>query len=314
MSASSPAISSDLITTAAQASLLLSEAGRRKIADYLRSCLHQAGGFCDRAGRPDLYYTVFGLSGLLALEQPIPQADRIRSFLESCGNPRNMSFVELISLIRCHHLLDAAGHPTPLSETRLQAIINRIGQYRCQDGGFAHDGIHSEHSTLYALFLIEQALRDLGQAAMIPADPADLIARLATPDGGYANHVGAGQGIATASATAALLLAGQGRTRAAQNAVTFLESLRAPNGGYRASAATSLPDILATATALYARARAGWPAPDGIDADAAFIERLWSDAGGFCGHPADAQPDVEYTFYALLALGAIKRLHHDPTP
>ncbi|MBT7298332.1 MAG: hypothetical protein HN849_02405, partial [Victivallales bacterium] len=37
---------------------------------------------------------------------------------------------------------------------------------------------------------------------------------------------------------------------------------------------------------------------------AAFVESCWDESGGFGAIP-DTTPDCEYTFYALLALGAL---------
>ena len=42
------------------------------VADFLRSQEEAAGGFADREGKADLYYTVFGIEALLALRQPLP--------------------------------------------------------------------------------------------------------------------------------------------------------------------------------------------------------------------------------------------------
>ena len=43
-----------------------------RVADFLRSQEEPAGGFADREGKSDLYYTVFGIEGLLALREPLP--------------------------------------------------------------------------------------------------------------------------------------------------------------------------------------------------------------------------------------------------
>ena len=41
---------------------------------FLRDRLNADGGFQDRAGDSDLYYTVFGLDGLIALQLPLPDS------------------------------------------------------------------------------------------------------------------------------------------------------------------------------------------------------------------------------------------------
>src|SRR6185503_2519399 len=42
------------------------------VEKFLRSQQNDDGGFKDRSGRSDLYYTVFGLEGLLAVERQRP--------------------------------------------------------------------------------------------------------------------------------------------------------------------------------------------------------------------------------------------------
>jgi prenyltransferase beta subunit len=41
------------------------------VADFFRARQNSDGGFQDRVGRSDLYYTVFGLDGLAALQAPL---------------------------------------------------------------------------------------------------------------------------------------------------------------------------------------------------------------------------------------------------
>ena len=77
------------------------------VRDYLRSQLTPAGGFADRAGNPDLYYTVFGLEGLFALraDLPIPQ---VLGYLKSQGAGEQLDFVHLFNGLgfasKCEHV------------------------------------------------------------------------------------------------------------------------------------------------------------------------------------------------------------------
>ena len=50
---------------------------RDLVAAFLRSCLNPDGGFQNRTGDSDLYYTVFGLEGLIALQEEYGE-DRYR--------------------------------------------------------------------------------------------------------------------------------------------------------------------------------------------------------------------------------------------
>ncbi len=76
-------------------------------------------------------------------------------------------------------------------------------------------------------------------------------------------------------------------------------------GGFGATEKLKNPDLLSTATALFALRV--------LETDLApirrpcleYIESLWRDSGGFTGHTDDGFEDVEYTFYALLGIGCL---------
>jgi prenyltransferase beta subunit len=78
-------------------------------------------------------------------------------------------------------------------------------------------------------------------------------------------------------------------------------------GGFGATEKLKIPDLLSTATALFALRL--------LEADLAplrrpcleYIESLWRDSGGFAGHAEDEFEDVEYTFYALLGIGCLMK-------
>jgi len=76
------------------------------------------------------------------------------------------------------------------------------------------------------------------------------------------------------------------------------------NGSFAAVKNAPVGDLLSTGVALYALKVAGADirkiAPDCLE----YIDSLYSD-GGFCATILDPDPDVEYTFYGLLALGAL---------
>ena len=43
------------------------------VAQFIQSRQHAKGGFCDLDGKPDLYYTVFAVNALMALQQDLPR-------------------------------------------------------------------------------------------------------------------------------------------------------------------------------------------------------------------------------------------------
>jgi hypothetical protein len=75
-------------------------------------------------------------------------------------------------------------------------------------------------------------------------------------------------------------------------------------GGFRAVMKTPLNDMLSTAVALYALHYSGADLRTLKPACLESIDSLF-DAGGFGSNELDPEPDIEYTFYGVLALGAL---------
>src|SRR4051794_3260400 len=70
------------------------------VRDFLLCQIGPGGGAIDRDGREDLYYTIFTLAGLQALQAGLP-VDRVRPFLETFGDGTTLDFVHLGALARC---------------------------------------------------------------------------------------------------------------------------------------------------------------------------------------------------------------------
>lgn len=77
------------------------------------------------------------------------------------------------------------------------------------------------------------------------------------------------------------------------------------SGGFCASTALPQPDLLSTATALFALRELRADLSSIRMACLDFIESLWRESGGFSGYTQDRFEDVEYTFYALLGIGCL---------
>lgn len=297
----------DATATAALARHALSPAGAERVTAFILSASHAAGGFCDRAGKPDLYYTVFGLDGLIALGADLPDTRPIRAFLAlgtDADTAAGGTFIDWVSRIRCLRGLNRLGDVQPEDTLRYEQALARVSRFRSADGGYSHEREHAAAGTVYASYLVEQAYRDAGITWPDAEQAITALDTLRTPDGGYSNHCGTPSGTTTATAAAAILLARLGARAQAGQAASYLARMRHPDGGYRAAPQVQLPDLLSTATALYAESLCAAPLPP-FRTTAAFVETLWNDDGCFRGHAADPIADVEYTFYALLALGAL---------
>ena len=268
---------------------------RELVTAFLHRSVNADGGFPDRSGQSDLYYTVFGLDGLLALGQDVPRP--IASFLEGFGDGRDLDFVHLACLA---HAWAASSRTGPPLRVRA-AVIDRLNTFRSDDGGFAaSEG--AAIGTAYACFLALDAFEDLAEG--VPEAPAMLrcLDGLRAADGGYANHAGAELGSTPATAAAVVLMRHLDRAPD-ERVVSWLLARSHQDGGFVAAPNVPMPDLLSTATALHALAALHADLEPLRENCLNFLDTLWTGAGGFYGSWADSQLDCEYTYYGLLALG-----------
>lgn len=120
------------------------------VAEFLLAGFNDDGGAADRSGRSDLYYTVFALEGLVALQREIPP--HVRGFLERFNGGRDLDLVHLCCLARCWATL---REPAPDLAGRIEERWNR--------------------DSVYHAFLAWGALQDLGRTpAPFPVHDASL--------------------------------------------------------------------------------------------------------------------------------------------
>src|SRR5439155_14327587 len=127
------------------------------VHDFLLRQQNEDGGFQDRSGKSDLYYTVFGLDGLLALQAEIPRA-RIAAYLKSFGDGEGLDFVHLCCLARAWAAISNQARPE--SGPPATEMVRRIEAFRARDGGY-HSARGCEFGTAYAAFLAVGAYQDL---------------------------------------------------------------------------------------------------------------------------------------------------------
>jgi geranylgeranyl transferase type-2 subunit beta len=268
---------------------------RDLVAAFLRERLNPDGGFQDRAGASDLYYTVFGLDGLIALQEDLP-IERTAAYLDRFGDGDGLDFVHLACLARAWAALKQ--HPDAAGVDRL---LERIESCRSSDGGYATTPGAAD-GTAYAAFLATGAYQDCGRDLRNPAGIVASLGRLRARDGGYANNPGLASGLTTSTAAAVMLLRHLDQ-RVDRDAGMWLLDRCHVRGGFFASPTTPVPDLLSTATALHALVTLQVPIAALVDPCLDFVDSLWTNRGGFFGTWADDSADCEYTYYALLALG-----------
>ena len=266
---------------------------RDLVAAFLQAQRNPDGGFRDRAGNSDLYYTVFGLEGLIAL-QADPQSEATSAFVRGFGDGERLDFIHLTCLPRVWATMTRDG-----SAPR-QAILDRIENHRSADGGY-HPSPGSPMGSLYAAFLALGAYQDLGAELPQPERLHNFVATCQAREGGYAIQPGISLGLTTTTAAAVAVLRQLDAAVPPETAAWL--SARFRNDGFCASASTPLPDLLSTATALHALTSMQVDLKNIQEPCLDFVDTLWTNRGGFCGSWADPTLDCEYTYYGLLALG-----------
>ncbi len=267
------------------------------VLDYLRSKRADDGGYPDREGKSDLYYTVFGLEGRLALQEEDPR-ENLNEFLDPYGVGNGLDLVHLSCLARCHGVMPGSSSVDP----ELKAgLLHNLEAFRTPDGGF-HGEFDQPQGTVYGCFMALGMCQDLGVEFKWRDSVLEFLKKMETPDGGYANEPSMVQGNTPATSAAVSLLHG---LEAEQRPETgeWLKSLYHEEGGFFALKGAPMPDLLSTAVALHALSTLRVSVKDQVDSCLDFIDTLWTNKGSFHGNWVDNDLDVEYTYYGLLALG-----------
>ena len=113
----------EMLQVARLAPKLLGESAEL-VTQFLRSRLSEEGGFLNREDKTDLYYTVFGIEGLLAMQQTLPK-DLIAGWLRQFGDGEGLDFVHLCCLARSWSALDGKA----LTAEQRQGMAARVEAY-----------------------------------------------------------------------------------------------------------------------------------------------------------------------------------------
>ena len=288
------------IEAASMARAMLGESSAL-VEKFIRSKFSNDGGFSDRAGRSDLYYTVFGIETLIALDADLP-TDAIDGYLHSI-KIAELDFVHLTCLGRC--LADIRG-VEDIDRDFKNDIMDRFQRYRSFDGGISNIE-NARQGTMYGCFLGAGLYQDMGVDIPGKTGLIDCVESLSRGCGSYANEPSMTAG-ATVSTAAAITLQHFLGAPIRGESLDWLVGQMHPKGGFVALPAVPIAGMLSTATALHGLASGGVkltgkPKEDCLD----FIDSLWSGRGGFCGSGADQAVDCEYTYYGLMAIGHLSR-------
>ncbi|MCS1410125.1 MAG: hypothetical protein M2R45_03314 [Verrucomicrobia subdivision 3 bacterium] len=262
------------------------------VGNFLRNQQNPDGGFRDKSGNSDLYYTVFGIDASLALQLELDKAP-LQAYIASFGTGEALGFVHLCSMIRCRAFVG-------FESGQIEAFLERLNTYRTPDGGF-HPNRGFTQSTVYGNFLAYGAYQDLGQSVPDALRLVQSFKHLETGDS-WANERCVKTGSTTATAAAVTVLRDQGMP-VNGSVDDWLVARFHAMGGFLAAPQAPVPDLLSTATALHALAALEVPFGPFKELCLDYIDTLWTNEGSFYGHWQEETLDCEYTYYALLALG-----------
>lgn len=243
-----------------------------EVKQYISFQQNEDGGFKNKAGQSDVYYSLFGyfLSKSLHLDESI---NLLKQYILNANMASNTNNIDgLCKTILFNELI---GYKNK-SDARKKAGEVIFGSTLSESNYFNFLAL----ITLYSLKDFKSLNRVLKSS----------------------NHLQVLENMPTTVLVSNIIL----NRLKKENTFKLAEELqnRYSNGGYRASRLSLVSDMLSTATALYAMAFDNRDTRIIKDSAFEFITDLYED-GGFVATIIDTKPDIEYTFYGLLALGAL---------
>ena len=274
---------------------LLDEQGQIEVFRFLTDQQNTDGGFKDRGGRSDLYYSLFGAMMLKARKtgDRKPEAESEVPFLELVeGNPAT----KLKQFILCQSEIKIPGFIEQCCLALLQKEFNISRWVRGLTLVKLSCMFWKERFSInlsYRSFVLFLTLD-----AVLPF--RNLLQRFS---GKMLLHVEVNEHSPCSEIAAKVFLLKMLRKDGSKEQ-HLLMSFAYEAGGFRAFQHMKQADMLSTAVSLFALKNAGCDLrllkPTCLD----FIEQNFSN-GAFLSGDGDPTADIEYTFYGLLALGVL---------
>jgi hypothetical protein len=236
-----------------------------EIKSYIKGQQTTRGGFADKGGNCDLYYSLFGfyVSEALKIEEVKPA---LQAYLMNVIETEKLSGIHLKCALILYIKLFGSG--------TLPLILRTSENLAAQYSDFINILAYYYSKDYKSLFLAGKKLKKIKLNAGMPC-----------------------------SVMAASLILQHSIGKQGEEPWQWMGGYF-KNGGFSAFSKTPHGDLLSTGVALYALRFADSDMsivkPDCL----IYIDSLYSD-GGFCATAFDQGTDVEYTFYGLLALGSL---------
>jgi prenyltransferase beta subunit len=240
---------------------------------FVRKQQAKDGGFTDRAGKSDLYYSLFGAFLAQALDMR-ESSQKLVEYLRANLPKADLSGVYL----HCATILSVKFPESGIETSVLRRKIKKNLRLSEETG-------YSLFMSLLSFWYLEDYLsiyklvKKLSSLSKNEAKPCPVIA--------------------------AEIVLQQALNRSSEEQIRQIATFYCPNGGFKATKAIKNADLLSTAVALYAlhfvHTDIRTIKPDCQN----FVSDLFEE-GGFKSCNQDYLCDTEYTFYGLLALGSLE--------
>lgn len=259
------------------------------LSDFVKSQKMDDESFMNKAGKSDLYYTLFGWMLCLVLDIQLntsKMADYLKRQTED-----ELDLIHYAAYKRCQliHFMMFRGKALTWIRMFYGQKIKALNAFKNLP--------HNDQEAPYTQFIWLSLLEDTGNKAQNKV--IETIEKYRMPGGGYRN-LKEGKNATTNATVASLSVLGQMNGYGDNGDITFLKNLQKVSGGFAAAESSPIPDLLSTATAAFLLhcygQKPNYPVLE-------FIEAHWAEKGGFSATLADEKSDVEYCFYGLLALG-----------
>jgi hypothetical protein len=232
------------------------------------------GGFADRAGKCDIYYSLFGyyVAEALDMQELLPT---LKEYVKNVVHTGNLNGVHLhAAAILYAKLFDEKRFPKALRLKVHQDLLHPEKKQSAYSGFMSMLTFYYLHD-YFGLYRVQMRLKSIANTNETPC-----------------------------SVTAAQLVLQECFGKPIQSLTNLLLSFHLDDGSFKAITKAPAGDLLSTGVALYACRFANTDlrmiATDCLN----YIDSLFS-GGGFCATIYDDHPDIEYTFYGLLALGSL---------
>ena len=259
----------------AKSPLMLDDEMVKEINTFIVSHQTAEGGFADRGGKTDLYYTLFGfyISEALTVSEVF---EPLKNYVKEVVTKNSLSGVHRY----CGAILYTRlfGLDSVTENLRRQIVIElKNASYKQPE--------YSGFLGILALYYLQDYIT----------------IRKVVKQYKHSNHSTGTHPCPVVAANAIILSMANSRS---PERVNELRSFHRKNGGFAALKRAPSDDLLSTGVALFALnfldADVRLIKPDCLN----FVDDMY-DNGGFRSTYADSITDIEYTFYGLLALGSM---------